>query len=86
MHWISYMTIPWMTCNQRTVADRAEGNEGVVMNIQEMKKFLRDNYGINNMNDLDMAMAEAPGIDLGIFTGTIPGKEKRNDNVEVCTA
>ena len=56
------------------------------MNIQEMKNFLRDNYGINNMNDLDMAMAEAPGIDLGIFTGTIPGKEKRNDNVEVCTA
>ena len=56
------------------------------MNIQEMKKFLRDNYGINNMNDLDRAMAEAPGIDLGIFTVAIPGKEKRNDNVEVCTA
>ncbi len=55
------------------------------MNVQEMKEYLSKHYGINSMADLDRAMAEAPGIDLGIFTEPIPGKEKRDD-VKVCTA
>ena len=56
------------------------------MNVQEMKKFLRERYGINSMDDLDRAMAQAPGIDLGIFTKTIPGKEKKDETSNVCTA
>lgn len=55
------------------------------MNVQEMKDVLRRKYGINDIEDLERAIAEAPGVDIGIFTKAIPGKENKNDGDEVCT-
>lgn len=56
------------------------------MDIQKMKDLLREKYGINSVEELDKAMAESPGVNLGIFTGAIPGKEIGNDGEKIFTA
>ena len=44
--------------------------------MENLKKVLKTEYGIESFEDLVEAMKEFPGIDLGIFVGPIPGKEK----------
>jgi hypothetical protein len=55
------------------------------MDAARMKEILKKEYGICSMEELDRAMQESPGINLGIFTMPIPGKEEINGDIKrVC--
>lgn len=45
-----------------------------MITVDEMKKLLRDVYGINSPEELDKALEKLGGIDIAIFTQT--SKEK----------
>ena len=42
--------------------------EGVTMDLQKMKEILKREYGIESYEELQKAMNEVDGIDIGIFT------------------
>ena len=39
-----------------------------MISVEEMKKFLSDDYGIDSLEDLDKALEKQGGIDVALFT------------------
>lgn len=36
--------------------------------VEKLKQILKEEYNINNQAELQRAIAESPGVDIGIFT------------------
>lgn len=48
------------------------------MDAADLRKFLREEYGIQNDEEFEMAVNASAGVDLGLFTQ--PFKEGENDD------
>lgn len=48
------------------------------MDAADLRKFLREEYGIQNDEEFEMAVNASTGVDLGLFTE--PFKEGENDD------
>lgn len=36
--------------------------------VEKLKQILKEEYNINNQAELERAIVESPGVDIGIFT------------------
>ena len=52
-----------------------------MFSVQEMKKLLKDEYGIKSTKELDEALAKIGGIDISLFTYG-PKDDKSADDIK----
>lgn len=52
----------------------------------DLRKFLKEEYGIQNDEDFEMAVNASTGIDLGMFTVPFRGGERDDRKAENVTA
>ena len=52
-----------------------------MLTVQEMKKKLKDEYGIESTKDLDEALKKIGGIDISLFASA-PRKNKSADDIK----
>ena len=52
------------------------------MEAADMMKILKQQYNINNEEEFNMAVKKSVGIDIGIFTMPLRGRDNQNEERE----
>nr|DAI55843.1 MAG TPA: hypothetical protein [Caudoviricetes sp.] len=54
------------------------------MDAADLRKILREEYGIKNDEEFEMAVEASAGVNLGLFTQPFKGEndDKKTDNVD----